>query len=212
MAIGEASFEMLRWSAETLEALIAAEQALQGMTDELISAWDQLELVYRVTQSLASTSDLISVLRSILAEVKRVLNAGEGFLILEQDDNLTYVSVGGDRFSPQRRQLYYRLQRAQRLVLCDDVETLHEFWSDAPEGLINLLGLRLPTTTSALAVVGLTNKGGRGFTAGDGKLLTAVAEQIAAIINNTLLHQQVLRFKSACSPADCLRFLAWSSL
>jgi serine phosphatase RsbU (regulator of sigma subunit)/anti-sigma regulatory factor (Ser/Thr protein kinase) len=183
---------MLRWSAETLEALIAAEQALQGMTDELISAWDQLELVYRVTQSLASTSDLISVLRSILAEVKRVLNAGEGFLILEQDDNLTYVSVGDDRFSPQRRQLYYRLQRAQRLVLCDDVETLHEFWSDAPEGLINLLGLRLPTTTSALAVVGLTNKGGRGFTAGDGKLLTAVAEQIAAIINNTLLHQQVL--------------------
>jgi serine phosphatase RsbU (regulator of sigma subunit)/anti-sigma regulatory factor (Ser/Thr protein kinase) len=193
MAIGEASFEMLRWSAETLEALIAAEQALQGMTDELIGAWDQLELVCRVTQSLASASDLISVLRSILAEVRRVLNAGEGFLILEQDDNLTYVSVGGeDRFSPQRRQLYHRLQRAQRLVLCDDVETLREFWSDAPEGLTNLLGLRLPTTTSALAVVGLTNKGGRGFTAGDGKLLTAVAGQIAAIINNTLLHQQVL--------------------
>ncbi len=193
MAIGEAPLDMLRWSAATLEASIAAEQALQGMTDELISAWDQLELVYRVTQSLASTSDLISVLRSILAEVKRVLNAGEGFLILEQNDNLTYVSVGGeDRFSPQRRQLYHRLQRAQRLVLCDDVETLYEFWPDAPEGLTNLLGLRLPTTTSALAVVGLTNKGGRGFTAGDGKLLTSVAEQIAAIINNTLLHQQIL--------------------
>ncbi len=193
VAVGEAPPEMLHWSAKTLEALIAAEQALQGMTDELISAWDQLELVYRVTQSLASTSDLISVLRSILAEVKRVLNAGEGFLILEQEDNLTYVSVGGDdHFSSQRRQLYYRLQRAQRLVLCNDIETLREFWPDAPEDLTNLLGMRLLTSTSTLAVVGLTNKGGRGFSAGDGKLLTAVAEQIAAIINNTLLHQRVL--------------------
>ncbi len=193
MAIGEAPPALLNWSAEALGALIAAEQTIQGMTDELISAWDQLELVYRVTQSLASTSDLISVLHSILAEVKRVLNAREGFLILEQEDDLKQVSVGGDsRFSHQRRHLYHRLQRAERLVLCNDPETVREFWPDAPDDLTNLLGMRLPITTSAQAVVGLTNKGGRGFTAGDGKLLTAVAEQIAAIINNTLLHQQIL--------------------
>jgi len=193
MAIGEAPPALLEWSAEALSDLIAAEQTIQGMTDELISAWDQLELVYRVTQSLASTSDLISVLRSTLAEVKRVLNAGEGFLILEQEDELTHVSVGDERrFSPQRRQLYHRLQQAKRLVLCNDPETVREFWPEAPDDLTNLLGIRLPTRPSAQAVVALANKGGRGFTAGDGKLLTAVAEQIAAIINNTLLHQQLL--------------------
>jgi nitrate/nitrite-specific signal transduction histidine kinase len=95
------------------------------MTDELIGAWDQLELVYRVTQSLSSASDLISVLRSVLAEVKRVLKAEEGFLTLQQEDSLTHVSVGGDdRFSPQRRQLYHRLKQANRLVLCNDTQTL----------------------------------------------------------------------------------------
>lgn len=193
VAIGESPAVLLNWNAAILESLVAAEQALQGMTDELISAWDQLELVFRVTQSLASISDLISVLRSVLAEVKRVVNAGEGFLILEQEGDLKHVSVGGDsHFSPLRRQLYHHLQHAERLILCNDAEAVREFWADAPPGLINLLGIRLPITTSAQAVVGLTNKERGGFTAGDGKLLTAVAEQIAVIISNTLLHQQVL--------------------
>jgi serine phosphatase RsbU (regulator of sigma subunit)/anti-sigma regulatory factor (Ser/Thr protein kinase) len=193
VAVGEASPNMVRWSADTLEALLTAEQSLQGMTDELISAWDQLELVFRVTQTLASSSDLMSVLRSVLAEVKQVLKASEGFLVIEQDDNLSHISVGGDdRLSPQRRQLFYRLQRAKRLVLRNDTESLHEFWPDAPHKVVNLLGMRLPTSGAAQAVVGLINKEEHSFTAGDGKLLTAVAEQIAAIINNTLLHQQIL--------------------
>jgi sigma-B regulation protein RsbU (phosphoserine phosphatase) len=193
VAVGQASPELFRWSAETLKGLIAAEESLQSMTDELISAWDQLELVYRVTQSLASNADLEAVLRSVLVEVQRVLQAQESFLILEYDDSLTYVSVGSDEgLSPKRRQLYYGLQSATRMVLCNDSDALHEFWPDAPSDLTNLLGTRLPLTTSAQAVIGLINKGESGFTAGDAKLLTAVADQIAAIINNTLLHQQVL--------------------
>ncbi len=193
VAVGEASSDLFQWSTETLESLITAEQSLQGMTDELISAWDQLDLVYRVTQSLASTSNLISVLRSVLDEVKRVIKAEEGFLILEQDENLTYVSVGGNpQLSLPRRQLYYRLQHTEGLVLHNDGESVREFWPDAPASYMNLLGMRLPTTAPARAVIGLVNKGDRGFAAGDGKLLTAVAEQITAIIDNTLLHQQVL--------------------
>ena len=193
VAVGEASRDLFWWSAKTLEALVTAEESLQGMTDELISAWNQLELVFRVTQTLGSTSDLTSVLRSVLAEVKQVLKASAGFLIQEQNDRLIFVSVGGhDRLSPQQRQLYYRLQRSKRLVLCNDTESLHEFWPDAPTEISNLLGIRLPTTDSTQAVVALINKEEPGFTAGDGKLLIAVAEQIAAIINNTLLHQQIL--------------------
>lgn len=193
VAVGEAPPELLRWSAGTLEELLTAEHSLQGMTDELISAWDQLELVFRVTQTLASTSDLISVLRSVLVEVKKVLKASEGFLLIEQNDHLTHISAGGDdRLSPQRRQLFYRLQRAKGQVMYNDSESLHEFWSDAPGEITNLLGMRLPTSTAAQAVVGLINKKEHSFSAGDGKLLTAVAEQIAAIISNTILHQQIL--------------------
>jgi serine phosphatase RsbU (regulator of sigma subunit)/anti-sigma regulatory factor (Ser/Thr protein kinase) len=193
VAVGEASPDLFRWATDTLKDIVSTEQSLQGMTGELISAWDQLGLVYDVTQSLASTSDLITVLSSVLTAVKRVLKAEEGFLILEQEDNLTHVSVGtDDRFSPQRRQLYHRLYRAERPVLCNDLESLHEFWADAPASLANLLGMRLPVTAPTRAVIALTNKGERIFTAGDGKMLTAVAEQIAAIINNNLLHQQVL--------------------
>ncbi len=193
VAVGEASPDLLQWSAGTLEALVTAEHSLQGMTDELISAWDQLELVFRVTQTLASTSDLISVLRSVLVEVKQVLKASESFLVIEQNDHLTHISVGGDdRLSPQRRQLFYRLQRAKGLVMYNDSESLHEFWSDTPGEIANLLGMRLPTSATVQAVVGLINKKEHSFTAGDGKLLTAVAEQIAAIISNTLLHRQIL--------------------
>ncbi|GAB4529304.1 MAG: hypothetical protein Kow0063_06250 [Anaerolineae bacterium] len=193
VAVGEVSPELFRWSASMLEASVTAEQSLQGMTNELISAWDQLELVFRVAQTLASTADLVSALRSVLAEVQQVLKASEGFLVLEQDDNLTYLSVGGDeRLSPQRRQLYYHLQRARRLLIGNDPESLKAFWPEAPAEITNLLGVCLPVRPPAQAVIGLLNKEGYDFTAGDGKLLTAVAEQITAIINNTLLHQQIL--------------------
>jgi sigma-B regulation protein RsbU (phosphoserine phosphatase) len=196
VAIGATPPDLFRYTAETLQALVAAEQSLQGMTDELISAWNQLDLVYHVTQSLASTSDLSSMLRSVLANVKRVFKAEEGFLILEQGDDLTQVSVGRDRednrVPPSHRQVYHRLQSATHITLCNDAETIHEFWSNAPAELVNLLGMRLPIAAPAKAAIGLINKREHNFTAGDGKLLTAVAEQIAAIINNTILHQQVL--------------------
>jgi hypothetical protein len=52
VAVGQVSPDLFRWSADTLEALVTAEQSLRGMTGELIDAWDQLELVFRVTQTL----------------------------------------------------------------------------------------------------------------------------------------------------------------
>ena len=88
MAAGDAPAAWFKWSAAALGSVLSAEQSLQGMTDELISAWDQLELVCRVTQSLASTADLLAVLSSILSEVRRVLNAGNGFLVLEYEGDL----------------------------------------------------------------------------------------------------------------------------
>jgi serine phosphatase RsbU (regulator of sigma subunit)/anti-sigma regulatory factor (Ser/Thr protein kinase) len=193
LAAGDAPAAWFKWSANALESLLSAEQSLQGMTDELISAWDQLELVCRVTQSLASTADLLAVLRSILTEVRRVLNAGNGFLVLEYEGDLKYVSVGANTtLSPRERQLYHRLQRAEGMILYNDIETVREFWPDAPADLVNLLGIHLPIADLAQAAIVLTHKDGRGFTAGDGKLLTAVVEQIAAIVTNTLLHQQIL--------------------
>jgi len=42
---------LLSWGAETMMTRLVDEEALQDMTDELIGAWNQLELIYRVTQT-----------------------------------------------------------------------------------------------------------------------------------------------------------------
>jgi hypothetical protein len=72
---------MLSWAAETLLDHLNSEQALQGLTDELIVAWDQLELVYRITQTLGEHSDLIEVLNSMLKEIIQVITVEGAFII-----------------------------------------------------------------------------------------------------------------------------------
>ena len=83
---------LLNWMAETVVARLADVQAMQDMTDELISAWDQLELIYRVTENLALTTDLPEILQSILREIKKVTHTADGFILIRKSDSFLCVS------------------------------------------------------------------------------------------------------------------------
>ena len=83
---------LLTWGAETIVARLTDEMALQDMTDELIGAWNQLELIYRVTQNLNLTTDLMAALQSILQEIKKVVHTKDAFILLQQSDTLECVT------------------------------------------------------------------------------------------------------------------------
>ncbi len=191
----EQNASLLSWFTETIAARITDEIALSGMTDELIGAWDQLELVYKVTQNLALTSDLMAALRSILLEITKVVNTGDGFILLERNGKLDSVAVSED--APYQalydKTLLNYLVETNQVVLCNDTQTCHQIWPAAPEQINSILATYLPgLEDEAHAALGLINKSDDDFSAGDVKLLAALAQQVGTIIKNFLIHEKLI--------------------
>jgi sigma-B regulation protein RsbU (phosphoserine phosphatase) len=186
---------LLAWGAKTMVARLVGEEALQGMTDELIGAWDQLELLYRVTQNLALTSDLVAALKSILLEIQKVVNTEDSFVLLRRPEALDCVTGSSHGIEPYLcdESLLKNLVKANQVVLCNDMPTCRQIWPEAPALVENILATPLMITDEdCQAALGLINKANKNFTAGDVKLLAALAQQVGTIVKNFLVHQRLI--------------------
>lgn len=195
---------MLTWAAETLLDYLNSEQALQGMTDELIVAWDQLELVYRITQTLGAHTSLSNVLTSTLEEIIKVVMVELAFIIYAADNQIKCVKAGSQALpmSIDNPALLDKLAGLDHLVLFNSREMALDLWPDAPEPVYNFIGAPIPTGNETVAALGLINNtknhAKRDFTAGDAKLITSVTEQIGPIfdyfgLQNKLIAQERVR-------------------
>jgi serine phosphatase RsbU (regulator of sigma subunit)/anti-sigma regulatory factor (Ser/Thr protein kinase) len=191
----ERDLSMLVWGAEIIKTRLIDDEALRGMTDELIGAWEQLELIYRVTQNLTLTSDLLGTLKSILQEIRKVVNTEDGFILLQRQDSLDCVTCDTHHLEPHlgNDTLLNNLIKANQVVLCDISSGCHHIWPDAPDSVETLLATHLLITDEdSQAALGLVNKANTKFTAGDVKLLLALTQQVGAIIKNFLVHQRLV--------------------
>ncbi len=185
---------LLGWMAETVVAHLLDAQAIQDMTDELISAWDQLELIYKVTESLALTTDLPEVLQSVLQEIQKVTHTTDGFIQLRKSDS--FMCVTGQSANDKvfcDSALFTNLTNANHVILCNNAGTCRQAWPAAPENIETLLATQLPIIGEDVeAAIGLLNKANKNFTAGDAKLLVALAQHIATIIKNYIIHEKLI--------------------
>lgn len=197
LALGakEQDAPLLAWGAETLTARMLEAEALQGMTDELIGAWEQLELIYRVTQNLTLTPDLISTLKSILHEIRQVVGTEDGFILLRRPASFYCVTCSVHKLEPFLcdTSLLDNLVKANHVMLCDQLSGCQHVWPEAPALVNTLLATHLVVTDEDCeAALGLVNKVNKKFTAGDAKLLTALAQQVGTIIKNFLVHERLV--------------------
>jgi serine phosphatase RsbU (regulator of sigma subunit)/anti-sigma regulatory factor (Ser/Thr protein kinase) len=191
----EQDVSLLNWGAETIVAHLIDEEALQGMTDELIGAWEQLELIYRVTQNLTLTPDLTITLRSILQEVQKVINTEDGFIMLRRPDSFDCVTGGAYDLATNlaNELLLDNLIEANRIILCASAPECRQIWPNAPASVENLLATHFEIADeNCQAALGLINKANRNFTAGDVKLLVALAQQVGTMAKNFLVHQRLI--------------------
>lgn len=185
---------LLAWGAETIVSHFLDAQALQNMTDELIAAWEQLELIYRVTQNLTLTSDLVTTLKSILEEIQEVVDTEDGFILLENSGALVRVTCWLDRDETVFDEiLLNNLIREGQVVICNLNTACQSVWPQVPPYVESLLATSLSITgENVQAALGLINKSDKNFTAGDAKLLAALAQQVATIIRSHLTHQKLI--------------------
>lgn len=192
---GEEVFSpLLKWAAARFGADLENEIALQNMTDELIAAWNQLDLVYRITQTMAEKTDLRDALDSILYEIVRVVKVDTAFIILKHDD-LAECVTSGKALPPELQcpqSFLDHLIQSERLILINDAKTMRKIWYAAPASLRTFAGTFITTASKTTATLGLINKQVNIFSAGDMKLITAIAEQLGAIIDNFSLQQELI--------------------
>ena len=189
----ERDVPLLTLSKEAIVTSFVNDQALEAMTDELIGAWNQLELVFRVTQNLSVTSDLMATLRSIIQETQRVVECGDGFILLRTDQGFTCVTSQQQNVD-YIEDLLDSLLKCNGVVLCNNFASCESIWVLAPSSIESLLATSLEgMDKQTQAAIGLINKhSNKKFTAGDSKLLAALAQQVAVIIKNFLMHEKVI--------------------
>jgi serine phosphatase RsbU (regulator of sigma subunit)/anti-sigma regulatory factor (Ser/Thr protein kinase) len=192
--VPQEDISLLGWLAETIGARLGDEIALAGMTDELIGAWDQLELIYRVTRNLSLSADLTTVLRSIVQEIRKVVDTEDGFILLKRSKDLECVtSLGRPANLIYDDRLLAYLVSSQQVLLCNDRADCQKIWPALPSHLENILATPLPIVDEETkAILGLINKAGGDFSAGDVKLLAVLAQQVGTIIKNFLVHERLI--------------------
>ncbi len=187
---------LLTWGADVIMEQLVGEEALQNMTDELIGAWNQLALVFKVTQNMTLATDLMTVLYSILQEIQKVVDTEDGFILLYRSSSFSCVtcaqSSGNHDHKLHSDTLLNNLAKADHAILCETATDCRKIWPEAPPFVENMLAIYLPIEEGVNAALGLINKADKNFTAGDTKLLSALVQQVGVIIKNFLIHQTLI--------------------
>jgi sigma-B regulation protein RsbU (phosphoserine phosphatase) len=206
--------------ARLLYATVEAEQAAR----ELGERYEEINLLYTISETLGRAVSLEENARTILAEVSETVSASRAAIFLHDrpTDTLQAIAAIGaapDALDPvavdDASSLVARAFRTLHASIADD-EALGAR-AEAPVRAGAMLTAPIVYTTRAggepLGVVALSGRRhGKAFTAGDLKLVTAIASQIASAIQNarlvrTSLQQQRLTQEMALAHDLQMRLL-----
>lgn len=187
---------------QVIGALLGAERDLGQMTEELAGRYEEIDLLYAISDILGQTLRLEVASETILREVSAVVGARRASIMVydEPGDILRLVAArgaipGGAAPVPvtDHESVAARAFRERRVVSSEDDDAGTIPGQD--RGYLGTSYLSIPicyATPGAgmrcVGVINLTDRiGGGAFTSGDRKLLTAVANQIGVAIENARL-------------------------
>jgi len=183
----EAAVEILR---AALARVLAAAHAQRAMAGETLERYREIHLLYRVGDALAGTLDPVAVPRRVLAEARGVIDGDGGGVWLADEE------AGGAAGAPADVVVEGRSAAAADTVglrarLADpELPAIVAAGPGAPE---HVLWAPMMAREACLGGVWLTRAGEEAvFTASDLKLLTALATQAAAFLDNARMHQRAL--------------------
>ena len=125
--------------------------------------------------------------RKILSHLLKKLNydvieCEDGFILLRSDQGFTCVT-SQDQNMAYDETLLDNLLKSSGVVVGNKNSACEAIWAAAPKSVNSLLATSLEVVDEqAQAAIGLINKLNHHFTAGDTKLLAALAQQVAVII------------------------------
>jgi len=189
-------------SATQLVAQILADQAykeheLNSLSAELINKYEEITLLYDVSQALGSVFDIPTICEIALEKAIQAVPAAKGFVMLKDEDAeyLTVIAARVDglvgRKTPIGQGISGKTAATGKPILLYQGQVLEAVPSVKPaprDAVLSVPLIRITDqgTEEVLGVITLAGKPpGEMFTAGDLKLLTTIAAQTAIAIHNS---------------------------
>jgi sigma-B regulation protein RsbU (phosphoserine phosphatase) len=204
--------EHLREAAPSVMSLVAAlldaERQRAYVAEELAGRYEEIELLYAISEILGRTLRLEEAAQIIVREVSAVVGARRASIMVFDEDSDTLRTVAAKGFAPEGLipvpvdddcSIAARVFREQRTVTFDpsDPDSVPSECGGA-RGYRGYSFLSVPITYAApgtdvrcVGVMNLTDRiGGDRFTLDDRKLVGAVANQIGAAVENARLAER----------------------
>lgn len=176
---------------QSLNALLAQAYERRDMATEALERYREINLMYRVSETVGALLDVEKIPEKVLDESQRVIRARSGIVLLSPANGEASWVVKACYGSDEPALLEQTVRTALGAAWQTDRP---EILTDLPTPSLGaMLWAPLKGKTSVLgAIVIARGPSDTVFTASDQKLLMALASQAAISVENARLHQQVL--------------------
>ncbi len=212
----ESLLKLIQILAEAAEADLPARQsrdATTPITREIISKHsllmlvkqqaDELNALKKLSLSLTSSLNLLTVLDAVVNEAMRLLkNARTAHIFLYDGNKLEFGAALNEEgvrnkliASPRRNGLTYTVAETGETIVVEDINN-HSMYKNAPKNPAwagSIIGLPLKSNDKVVGVMNLSRSNIGGFTPAELRLLSLLADQAAVAISNARLHEMVSR-------------------
>lgn len=182
-----------------LEQLVAAEYENADLARELSQMYEELTLLYRLSESFTGTLNLDELQKRAVAEIAATLEVRRASVLMLSDDGESLVltaglgvakgDIGFRRFGRGRGLAWKVIASGRPLIVNEPAKH-----PDYEPGLIpdeSLLLVPLPAKTGWLGVIAVSSRlDGGEFSSKDEKLLTTIAQQMGAVWENAKLYRE----------------------
>jgi sigma-B regulation protein RsbU (phosphoserine phosphatase) len=197
--------------APIVAAMLDGERQRAFLADELASRYEEIDLLYAISEILGRTTRLDEAAQTIVREVSSVVGARRASIMVYDEPTGMLRTVAARGFSPDQVipispeddvSVAARVFRERRVIAHEPEEEQAEAGErEDGRGYKGRAFLSLPIcyaapggSTRCVGVINLTDRvGGDRFTMADRKLVTAVANQIGAAVENARLVTRDLR-------------------
>jgi len=179
-----------------LAHLASREAEKESLADEILNRYREINLLYNLSEKLATSLELKAVCTVAIEEAKRLIKSTGGTVMLVNEHAGRLEAVAG--FGPAHPPVTLgdgvvgTIAQTAKAEIVNDVHA-DQRHNQAEAGFSSLLCAPLQAKGRLLGVIVLASESPVTYTAGDLKLLSTLASQSAPAIENALLYEKTLQ-------------------
>ena len=177
--------------------IMELESDLEKFTMELSSTYEELSLIYEITNEMGTLLDPEALSNQVLDKAIELLRVRKGFLMLFEAENRLILKASRgfglgelerfNKYNPFKGMAGMAISQGKPVIWCDVSDK-----EEAQLGIKSCLAVPILARNEKIGVICLGDKtSGESFYSSDEKLIFTLAIQVGAIFANSRLHHRI---------------------